>query len=133
YGTCKYTDRVYSDLLAALQPKIAASAILAEWDGQANTPLLHVASDNTWVIGQTYIDAHPETIWGYSHHNITSVATNADWLKSSAFLTLKGDKKNAFVNETEYMNPGNFTNAWKCANNMLRDLHNLTFGGAEVV
>ncbi|PLL29422.1 hypothetical protein CWN50_24250, partial [Klebsiella michiganensis] len=33
----------------------------------------------------------------------------------------------------EYMNPGNFTNAWKCANNMLRDLHNLTFGGAEVV
>ncbi|WP_338717021.1 hypothetical protein V8951_18430 [Raoultella ornithinolytica] len=133
YGTCKYTDRVYSDLLAALQPKIAASAILAVWDGMPNTPLLHVASDNTWVIGQTYIDAHPETIWGYSHHNITSIATNADWLKSSAFLTLKGDKKNVFVNETEYMNPGNFTNAWKCANNMLRDLHNLTFGGAEVV
>ncbi|HIF5911620.1 TPA: hypothetical protein ACX3KH_001369 [Raoultella ornithinolytica] len=133
YGTCKYTDRVYSDLLAALQPKIAASAILAVWDGMPNTPLLHVASDNTWVIGQTYIDAHPETIWGYSHHNITSIATNADWLKSSAFLTLKGDRKNVFVNETEYMNPGNFTDAWKCGNNMLRDLHNLTFGGAEVV
>ncbi|UDD15222.1 hypothetical protein LGM15_06940 [Klebsiella pneumoniae] len=133
YGVCKYTDRVYSDLLAALQPKIAASAILSEWEGQENTPLLHVASDNNWDIGQTYIDAHPETIWGYSHHNITAIATDADWLKSSTFITRKGDKKNVFVNETEYMYPQNTTNEWKCANNMLRDLHNLVFGGAEVV
>ncbi|MFM8098598.1 hypothetical protein PU656_22010 [Klebsiella pneumoniae] len=133
YGVCKYTDRVYSDLLAALQPKIAASAILSEWEGQANTPLLHVASDNDWHIGQTYIDAHPETIWGYSHHNITAIATDADWLKSSTFINQKGGKKNVFVNETEYMRPENSSNAWKCANNMLRDVHNLTFGGAEVV
>lgn len=133
YGVCKYTDRVYSDLLAALQPKIAASIILSEWEGQTNTPLLHVSSDNDWHIGQTYIDAHPETIWGYSHHNITAIATDADWLKSSTFLTLKGTKTNVFVNETEYMYPQNSSNAWKCANNMLRDLHNLTFGGAEVV
>lgn len=133
YGVCKYTDRVYSDLLAELQPKIAASAILSEWEGQANTPLLHVSSDNDWHIGQTYINAHPATIWGYSHHNITAIATDADWLKSSAFLTLKGAKTNVFVNETEYMYPQNSSNAWKCANNMLRDLHNLTFGGAEVV
>ncbi|HIH5019804.1 TPA: hypothetical protein ACYSCZ_002907 [Klebsiella oxytoca] len=133
YGTCKYTDRVYSDLLAVLQPKIAASAILSEWDGQANTPLLHVASDNEWTIGQTYIDAHAETIWGYSHHNITAIATDADWLKSSTFLTKKGNKSNVFVNETEYMHPENSSPAWRCANNMLRDLHNLTFGGAEVV
>ncbi|MGE6067616.1 hypothetical protein ACQJ1D_26495, partial [Klebsiella pneumoniae] len=40
---------------------------------------------------------------------------------------------NVFVNETEYMYPQNTTNEWKCANNMLRDLHNLVFGGAEVV
>ena len=133
YGVCKYTDRVYSDVLAALQPKIAASSILSEWAGQANTPLLHVSSDNDWHIGQTYIDAHPETIWGYSHHNITAIATDADWLKSSTFLSLKGAKTNVFVNETEYMYPQNSSNAWKCANNMLRDLHNLTFGGAEVV
>ena len=133
YGVCKYTDRVYSDVLAALQPKIAASSILSEWEGQANTPLLHVSSDNDWHIGQTYIDAHPATIWGYSHHNITAIATDADWLKSSTFLTLKGTKTNVFVNETEYMYPQNSSNAWKCANNMLRDLHNLTFGGAEVV
>ncbi|HHT1170878.1 TPA: hypothetical protein ACTYB9_005600 [Klebsiella michiganensis] len=133
YGVCKYTDRVYSDVLAALQPKIAASSILSAWAGQANTPLLHVSSDNDWHIGQTYIDAHPETIWGYSHHNITAIATDADWLKSSTFLTLKGTKTNVFVNETEYMYPQNSSNAWKCANNMLRDLHNLTFGGAEVV
>ncbi|HGF5556394.1 TPA: hypothetical protein ACF210_001325 [Klebsiella quasipneumoniae subsp. similipneumoniae] len=133
YGVCKYTDRVYSDVLAALQPKIAASSILSEWAGQANTPLLHVSSDNDWHIGQTYIDAHPETIWGYSHHNITAIATDADWLKSSTFLSLKGAKANVFVNETEYMYPQNSSNAWKCANNMLRDIHNLTFGGAEVV
>lgn len=133
YGVCKYTDRVYSDLLAVLQPKIVASAILSEWDGQANTPLLHVASDNDWHIGQTYIDAHPETIWGYSHHNITAIATDADWLKSSTFINQKGGKKNVFVNETEYMHPENSSNAWKCANNMLRDVHNLTFGSAEVV
>ncbi|EPY1487654.1 hypothetical protein ACW9S0_001447, partial [Klebsiella michiganensis] len=68
-----------------------------------------------------------------SHHNITAIATDADWLKSSTFLTLKGAKTNVFVNETEYMYPQNSSNAWKCANNMLRDLHNLTFGGAEVV
>ncbi|MDL4444854.1 hypothetical protein QRZ53_09425 [Klebsiella michiganensis] len=123
YGVCKYTDRVYSDVLAALQPKIAASSILSEWEGQANTPLLHVSSDNDWHIGQTYIDAHPATIWGYSHHNITAVATDADWLKSSTFLSLKGAKTNVFVNETEYMYPQNSSNAWKCANNMLRDLH----------
>ncbi|EWF64879.1 hypothetical protein L387_03751 [Klebsiella michiganensis] len=133
YGVCKYTDRVYSDLLAVLQPKIAASAILSEWEGQANTPLLHVASDNDWHIGQAYIDAHPETIWGYSHHNITAIATDADWLKSSTFINQKGGKKNVFVNETEYMHPENSSNAWKCANNMLRDVHNLTFGSAEVV
>ena len=133
YGVCKYTDRVYSDVLAALQPKIAASSILSEWAGQANTPMLHVSSDNDWHIGQTYIDAHPATIWGYSHHNITAIATDADWLKSSTFLSLKGAKTNVFVNETEYMYPQNSSNAWKCANNMLRDLHNLTFGGAEVV
>ncbi|MDQ2143199.1 hypothetical protein [Klebsiella michiganensis] len=133
YGVCKYTDRVYSDLLAALQPKIAASAILSEWEGQENTPLLHVASDNDWHIGQTYIEAHPATIWGYSHHNITAIATDADWLKSSTFINQKGGKKNVFVNETEYMHPENSSNAWKCANNMLRDVHNLTFGGAEVV
>ncbi|HID2999335.1 TPA: hypothetical protein ACXF9B_002043 [Klebsiella pneumoniae] len=133
YGVCEYTDRVYSDLLAALQPKIAASAILSEWEGQANSPLLHVASDNNWNVGQTYIDSHADKIWGYSHHNITAIATDADWLKSSTFITRKGDKKNVFVNETEYMNPQNTTNEWKCANNMLRDLHNLVFGGAEVV
>ncbi|HHL3406807.1 TPA: hypothetical protein ACQ5TQ_001192 [Klebsiella pneumoniae] len=133
YGTCKYTDRVYSDLLAALQPKIAASAILSEWGGYENTPLLHVASDNDWSVGQTYIDAHPETIWGYSHHNISAIAADADWLKSSTFINRKGSKKNVFVNETEYMYPENSSNAWKCANNMLRDVHNLTFGGAEVV
>lgn len=132
YGVCKYTDRVYSDLLAALQPKIAASAILSEWDGQANSPLLHVASDNDWHIGQTYTDSHADKIWGYSHHNITAIATDADWLKSSTFINLKGSKKNVFVNETEYMYPQNTSNDWKCANNMLRDLHNLVFGGAEV-
>ncbi len=133
YGVCKYTDRVYSDVLAALQPKIAASSILSEWAGQANTPLLHVSSDNDWSVGQTYIDAHPETIWGYSHHNISAIATDADWLRYSRFLDRKGTKTNVFVNETEYMYPQNSSNAWKCANNMLRDLHNLTFGGAEVV
>lgn len=133
YGTCQYTDRVYSDLLAALQSKIAASTILSEWEGMPNAPLLHVASDNDWHIGQTFIAAHGDKIWGYSHHNITAISTDADWLKSSAFLNLKGGKTNVFVNETEYMYPKNSSNEWKCANNMLRDLHNLTFGGAEVV
>lgn len=133
YGTCKYTDRVYSDLLAALQPKIEASTILSTYGGYQNKPLLHVSSDNDWSIGQTYINAHADKIWGYSQHNITAIATDADWLKSSTFINLKGSKANVFVNETEYMHPENSSNAWKCANNMLRDMHNITFGGAEVV
>lgn len=133
YGTCQYTDAVYSDLLSKLQPLVADSKILSEYNGVKNTPLLYAASDNDFGIGKSYIAQNSDKIWGYSHHNITPISTDADWLKGSAFLSLKGSKSNVFVNETEYMNPENSGNEWKAANNMLRDVHNLVFGGAEVV
>lgn len=131
YGSCQYTDQVYSDVLASLQPKVAASAVLSTWRGRSNTPLLHIGSDDTFDIGASYIAANPSKVWGYTYHRITEIGNDAAWIKNSLF-TIKGSKPNCWVNETEYFTPSGSTDEWKTANNMLRDVFNLAYGNAPV-
>lgn len=131
YGSCNYTDQLYSDVLTVLVPKIEASAVLATYGGQPNVPKLHIASDDTFNIGQTYIAANPGKIWSYSHHNIAAIGDDADWVKTNV-PTLRGSKPNLFINETEYFTPADNTDQWRCANSMVRDCHNFVYGKALV-
>ena len=131
YGVCKYTDALYSDVLASLQPKVAASMILASWGGAPNTPKLHLSSESDFSIGATYNAANASNVWSYTYHQITEIAKDADWIKNS-LPTLRGPRKNAWTNETEYFSTVESTPEWRCANNMLRDLHNVVYGSAPM-
>ena len=144
YGACFYDAQTYSDVLLALHPKIIASQILSEWDGEPNKVLLHVASDDHdpyWSRADSVIAQHPEWIWGYSFHPITKVNGEAnagttdfaaDWLRSAEFTTAKGSKQNVFLNEFEYFQPSMFPNEFKCANNMLHLINSAIYAGAKV-
>lgn len=132
YGSCLYTDQLYTDILSVLHPKILASSILSTYGGQPNNIRLHLASDFDFTIGASFIAAHAASIWSYTYHRITEIANDADWIKGSAFSTLKGSKTQVWTNENEYFTPADKSNAWKCANNMLRDVNNQVYGNSEL-
>lgn len=130
YGSCLYDDATYSAVLASLEPKVRASAALATWGGQPNTPLLHVNSDDDFVIGQTYIAANPTRIWSYTHHNIVPIYQDADWIKNNV-PGRRGAKSSLWINECEFFDV-TAPAAYRCANNMLKDTHNAVYGRAPM-
>lgn len=133
FGGCNYTNQLYGDVLTILQPKIEASTILSTYGGQANVPKLHMASTSaaSLTMGTAYATANPSKIWSFVYHNISTIATNADWIKTNV-PTLRGSRVNLWTNENEYFNTS-ASAQFRCANNMLRDLHNLVYGRAPCV
>jgi Glycosyl hydrolase family 30 beta sandwich domain len=131
YGSCGYTDAVYSDVMSVLVPKIRASAVLSTWGGSANTVRIHVGSDNDFAIGATYIASKPGEIWSYSYHKISEIGEDANWIRAN-MTTFGAGKSQVWVNETEYFVPGDSSDQFKAANNMLRDVLNLVYGNAPV-
>lgn len=144
YGACAYDAQTYNDVLEILYPKIQASQILSYYGDEKNEVKLLVASDDDLLpfegVGGKFINNHPDMIWGYAHHLMRREsgehnqygATGADWFKTENFRTIKGDKENVFCNEYEYFGT-NFSDEFRCSNNMLRLIFEAVYGGAKVL
>ena len=144
YGACAYDKQTYNDVLEVLYPKILASEVLSFYGDEPNEVKLLVASDddaNPFLgIAKTFIDNHSDWIWGYTHHLMRRAsgehnqfgATGADWFKTENFKTVKGELDNVFINEYEYFGD-NFTDEFRCSNNMLRLIFEAVYGGAKVM
>ena len=144
YGACKYDAQTYNDVLEILYPKILASSVLSEHNDEPNEVKLHVGSSDESSpfggIAKTFIDNHSDWIWGYSHHSMKKASgedtnyTGADWYKSSDYSeTVKGNKKNVFLNEYEYFTTTFGSDEFRCSNNMLRMIFELVYGDAKVL
>lgn len=133
YGSNRYTsDQLYGDVLNVLVPKVNASSVLATWGGVANTPKLHVYSDDIGLnYGSAWQAANAASIWSYTYHNIADLYTDADWIKT-AIPSGRGTRSSLWANEVEYFTVPSDPN-WQCANNMLRNLNGLVYGSAPCV
>ena len=141
YGACKYDAQTYNDVLEVLIPKIKASEKLKVYNGVENEVKIHVCSENhdpVFGISDVFSQNHPELIWGYSHHLTKKINgelndLGADWYKSEDFKTIKGNKKNVFMNEYEHFDINKGSDDFRCSNNMLRLIFEAVYGGAEVL
>lgn len=143
YGACKWDSQTYNDVLEVLYPKIQASSILSTYNNEKNEILLHAASSDEASpfaeIGSTFIKNHEDMIWGYSHHSMRKVSGEsgsdygAKWYLSDEFAAIKSGKDNVFINEYEYFSPEYGTDEFRCANNMLRMIYEIVYGGARVL
>lgn len=137
YGSCKWDDETYSDVLSVLSEKMKTVFPNAK---------LHCSSDyshNPWSIGQTFIRNHASDIWGYSYHKMRYIsgenaldgAYGADaFYKSSYFKeVIKNGKKNVFNNEYEYFSIDSVPDNLRCANNMVHLINELVYGESEVL
>jgi hypothetical protein len=130
YGSCGYSDTLYSDVLTILEPKVRASPVLATYGGAANTPLLNVGSADG-LYGAAFSNANPTRIFGYTYHSIVPIYKDADCVKVVT-TQQRGARPNWWINECEYFDTGAGPQ-FQCANNMLRDCHNLVYGNAPVL
>lgn len=141
YGACQWEAQTYNDVLEVLYPKIKNSNILSVYDGQSNTVLLHVASDDSQYFTSealTYISNHADDIWGYSYHGMRRASgeegNGADsFYKSSDFSYIKGNKDNVFINEYEYFSTSSRPNEFRFANNLVHLIDEMVYGGAQVL
>lgn len=146
YGACSFDAETYSDIVLALHPKVISSAILSEYNGEPNKPLLHVASDDEspyWSRAAKLEAQHPEYIWAYTHHMIRQLNGQTtpdpvnyfggDYYASPEFAAAIGTRKNVFINEYEYFLPEQYPHRFKCANNMLVYISGLLYSDARVI
>ena len=144
YGACAYDAQTYNDVLEVLYPKIQASEILSYYGDEKNEVKLIVGSDDDTLPfegrASKFIKNHPEMIWGYAHHLMRREsgehnqygATGADWFKTENFRTVKGKLDNVFCNEYEYFGT-DFSDDFRCSNNMLRLIFTAVYGGGKVL
>ena len=142
YGACAYDAQTYNDVLEVLYPKILSSKILTEYNDEPNEVKLLVASSDESSpfdgIAKIFIANHSNMIWGYTHHSMKKVSgesysDGADWYKTSEFTTIKGNKKNIFINEYEYFKTNFGTDDFRCSNNMLHLINEAVYGEAKVL
>lgn len=146
YGACHFSPDVYSDVLLALHPKVMASEILSEWEGEDNKVLLHVASDatapNYWARAEKLIATHPEWIWAYSFHAIErfngEVGGNgagfaADFFRSTELAPYLETYDHVFSNEFEYFEVDKYSDQFKCANNMLYYINSVVYANSQLI
>ena len=141
YGSCAYDAQTYNDVLEVLYPKIQSSPILSYYEDEPNEVKLLVSSsdehDPFTGIAKTFIDNHSDMIWGYAYHAMYKLSgennnSGADWLKSSEFATIKGNKENVFTNEYEYFSADK-SDEFRCSNNMLRLINELAYSESKIL
>lgn len=143
YGACSYGKVTYNAVLSVLYPKIQASTILSEYDGEENEVKLLVASTDEDApfdgVGSDFITNHADWIWGYTHHSMRKASgesgdLGAEWYKTDDYATnVKGSRDNVFINEYEYFTTTYGTDDFRCSNNMLRLINESVYGGAKVL
>lgn len=136
YGHCRWNDGVYNDVFAVLHPKVMASSILAEYNGEKNEVLMHLCANNGgWGIGSSTITNHADWIWGFSHDtNISAIGNGgADRLKDSNYPIINDQsRKNVFICEYEYFNT-NFGREMAFSNNVVRMIFEMLYGKAKTI
>ncbi len=155
YGACKYDKTTYNDVMIALVPKIKASTILKTYNNENNEVKILIASSDELMplingakttIASTYITNKADygEVWGFTHHNMRKASgetkvgdiIGADWYKTNDFDTMllnqKSRFRNVFVNEYEYFTD-EFTDEFRCSNNMLRMINEFAYSGAKVI
>ena len=136
YGHCKWDSQVYNDVFAVLHPKVMASTILSEYNGENNEVLMHLCANNSgWGIGTSTITNHADWIWGFSHDTNVSAIGNAgaDRLKDSDYPVINGQsRKNVFICEYEYFNTG-FGREMAFSNNVVRMIFEMLYGKAKII
>lgn len=139
YGHTHWTSDVYNDVFEVLHPKVLASQILGTYDGKPNVVLMHLCANMFgFNIGMPTITKHSDWIWGYSHDMIREVSgqvnpAGAEFIKSQHFPTGGNiEWENMFICEYEYF-VDNTTDTFKCANNIVRMIFELTYRKAKVI
>lgn len=142
YGRCHWTSNVYNDVLEALHPKVMASSILSEYDGEDNIVNLHLcADDQNFEIGMPTINNHPEWLWGYSSDLIRRLngeageGYGADFLKSEEWIAIRRENwKNIFTCEYEYFYAESIVpNDVRFSNNVVRMIFEMCLGKAKII
>ena len=139
YGHCHWTAELYNDVFEALSTKVLDSQILADYDGQENEVLMHLCADDTgFNIGESFINSHPERIWGFSHDVMRPVSgengNGADIIKTLTWPSGSSTEwENVFICEYEYFNPNSKTDDFRFANNVVRLIFELCYRKARVI
>lgn len=138
YGSCTYTNQLYTDVLKVLVPKIRNSSTLSTYGGQTNNILIHtnswdcLASIGLAIISDATVLSTGKTLLQEiglcTYHQIDNIAASAEYISThKATLTAAGKPTN--LDEQEYFSPNSFTDDFRFANSCLQMALNLTETG----